>query len=669
MKTTEFKFSFFTGGINVKNAKPVNNFTLKELIEYYKGEANQAASKGLNNLFKDLATATDRDHKEGLADLITATKNQLPYFMAGGTFSVKNGAGLTAFNSNLICIDIDGLPSTKEAEEMRQHLSQQQGCLLAALSPKRKGVKALFYISEETTAATLKDTLTASKIQIAEAINVKPELIDTAQFSPYQACFIAYDPAAFFNHEAEALQLSFKKIIKPPEAPKPVIEKNNIRKKIAEVMILEDTQALIKEFQEAKEGGRHEKIIKVQRIAGLCKQYAVEAEFKEEVKNALQEGVISMYKNAEDGNCLNSFLTAWNEAPDTITSKAIDTAIIEAAPKGSQSELVYIPTLLNKPPFKEPLISINEASILTATNISCIIAQAGYGKSSVCEAILSKVIHPACDGLGFNVSDKINKAVYIDCERTRNDTHASFERALRRAKVTDSDKIILANIRLANLKERFKIIIDLVEEFKPELLIIDGAGDLAADTNNNAESNDIKFWLRTLAEKYTLSILTTLHPNPNTEKARGHLGSELQRECEAVVIIKKEGQLHKITSDFTLGKNRNAGNATSFFAWNDPAGMFLTNEKPISNNKLESLTAEERISLVAAVFEEGGKGYEAARKGIKEYLKEEHPEKSTGETAIKNFFTSIKDVYLYQDLSTKNWKAKPPAVKQATLQI
>ena len=669
MKTTEFNFSFFTGGINVKNAKPVNNFTLKELIEYYKGEANQAASEDLNEYLKQLAAATDKEDKEALADIISIKKNQLPYFMAGGTFAVKNAEGLTAFNSNLICIDIDKLPSTQEAKEMRQHLSQQQGCLLAVLSPKRKGVKALFYISEETTAGTLKETLTASKIQIAEALNVKPELIDTAQFSPYQACFIAYDPEGFFNAEVEALQLSFKKIVKPPEASQPVSEIKSTSKKIAELLILEDTQLLIKEFKEAKEGGRHEKIIKVQRIAGLCKQYNVETEFKEEVKNALQEAVISMYKNAEEGNCLNSFLAAWNKAPDTITSKAIDAAIIEAAPKGSKSELVYIPTLLNKPEFKEPLISINEASILTAGNISCIIAQAGFGKSSVCEAILSKVINPECDGHGFNVSDKINKAVYIDCERTRHDTHASFERALRRAKVIDSDKIILANIRLANLKERLKIIIDLVEEFKPELLIIDGAGDLAEDTNNNAESNAIKFWLRTLAEKYSLSILTTLHPNPNTEKARGHLGSELQRECEAVVIIKKDGQLHKITSDFTLGKNRNAGNATSFFAWNDQACMFLTNEKTLSNSKLESLTAEERTNLVAAVFEEGGKGYEAARKGIKEYLKEEHPEKSTGETAIKKFFTSIKDLYIYQDISTKNWKAKPPAVKQATLQI
>lgn len=666
MKTTEFNFSFFTGGINVKNAKPVNNFSLKELIEYYKGEANQAASKGLNNLFKELAAATDRDHKEGLADLITATKNSLPYFMAGGTFSVKNGAGLTAFNSNLICIDIDKLPSTQEAKEMRQHLSQQQGCLLAVLSPKRKGVKALFYISEETTAATLKETLAANKNTIAEAINVNAELIDTAQFSPYQACFIAYDPEGYFNAEAAPLQLSFKKSgLLISAKPVSEIKPSNL---IAEGIILEDTQLLIKAFKEAKEGGRHLEIIKVQRIAGLCKQYNVKAEFKEEVKNALQEAVISMYKNAEEGNCLNSFLAAWNKAPDTITSKAIDTAIIEAAPKGSKSELVYIPTLLNKPPFKEPLISINEASILTAGNISCIIAQAGFGKSSVCEAILSKVINPECDGLGFNVSDKINKAVYIDCERTRHDTHASFERALRRAKVNDSDKIILANIRLANLKERLKIIIDIVEEFKPELLIIDGAGDLAEDTNNNAESNAIKFWLRTLAEKYTLSILTTLHPNPNTEKARGHLGSELQRECEAVVIIKKDGQLHKITSDFTLGKNRNAGNATSFFAWNDQASMFLTNEKPLSNNKLESLTAEERTNLIAAVFEES-KGYQNALKAIKGYIKEEHPEKSTGELSLKKFFTSIKDLYLYQDLSTKDWKAKPPAVKQATLQI
>lgn len=666
MKTTEFQFSFFTGGINVKNAKPVKNFTLKELIEYYKSEANKAASSAIDIYFKEQAATANLRDKEDIGDMIASAKNQLPYFMAGGTFAVKNAEGLTAFNSNLICIDIDKLPSTQEAKEMRQHLSQQQGCLLAVLSPKRKGVKALFYISEETTAGTLKETLTANKNTIAEALTLTAE-IDAAQFSPYQACFIAYDPEGYFNAEAEPLQLSFKKAVKPPEAAKPVseIKPSNL---IAEGIILEDTQLLIKAFKEAKEGGRHLEIIKVQRIAGLCKQYNVKAEFKEEVKNALQEAVISMYKNAEEGNCLNSFLAAWNKAPDTITSKAIEAAIIEAAPKGSKSELVYIPTLLNKPPFKEPLISINEASILTATNISCIIAQAGFGKSSVCEAILSKVINPECDGLGFNVSDKINKAVYIDCERTRNDTHASFERALRRAKVTDSDKIILANIRLANLKERLKIIIDLVEEFKPELLIIDGAGDLAEDTNNNAESNAIKFWLRTLAEKYTLSILTTLHPNPNTEKARGHLGSELQRECEAVVIIKKDGQLHKITSDFTLGKNRNAGNATSFFAWNDPAGMFLTNEKPLSNNKLESLTAEERTNLIAAVFEES-KGYQNALKAIKGYIKEEHPEKSTGELSLKKFFTSIKDLYLYQDLSTKDWKAKQPAVKQATLQI
>ena len=184
MKTTEFNFSFFTGGINVKNAKPVKNFTLKELIEYYKSEANKAASSAIDIYFKEQAATANLRDKEDIGDMIASAKNQLPYFMAGGTFAVKNAEGLTAFNK---------LPSTQEAKEMRQHLSQQQGCLLAVLSPKRKGVKALFYISEETTAATLKETLAANKNTIAEALTLTAE-IDAAQFSPYQACFIAYDP-------------------------------------------------------------------------------------------------------------------------------------------------------------------------------------------------------------------------------------------------------------------------------------------------------------------------------------------------------------------------------------------------------------------------------------------------------------------------------------------
>ena len=652
MKAHEFQFSFFTGGIGQKDATPVKNFTLKELIEYYKSEGNKQASSAIDSFFTERAATTNLRDKEDISDLITTAKNSLPYFMAGGTFAVKNKAGLLSFNSNLICIDIDKLSGTNEAVDIRQHLSKQQGCLLATLSPKRKGVKALFYISEETTAEALKSTLVDNINVIAEALQISAELIDTAQFSPYQACFIAYDPNAYFNAEAEPLKLKFKKIAKPPEAPKPAVEIKSSSKKIAEAMILEDTQILINEYKAAKEGGRHEKIIKVQRIAGLCKQYKVEEEFTNEIREALRAAVVGMYKNEQDGNCLSSFLAAWNEAPDTTKSKAIDAALIEAKPKGSKSELVYIPTLLNKPPFKEPLISINEASILTAGNISCIIAQAGYGKSSMCEAILSKVINPECDGLGFNVSGKITQAVYIDCERTRQDTHASFERALRRAKLIDSDKIILANIRLANLQERKQIIIDLVEEFKPELLIIDGAGDLAEDTNSNIESNAIKFWLRTLAEKNNLSILTTLHPNPNTEKARGHLGSELQRECEAVVIIKKEGNLHKITTEFSLGKNRNAGNSTAHFAWNEELSMFTSNEPVSKRNKLEDLSPEEIGVLVGVAFKDPKK-YNAALEAIRNYAKQEHPDQNRGETAIKNFIAYLRDKYIEQDFNTK----------------
>jgi len=48
---------------------------------------------------------------------------------------------------------------------------------------------------------------------------------------------------------------------------------------------------------------------------------------------------------------------------------------------------VFIPNKHNKPPILKPVISINGVGILTHQNITCIIANPGSGKTSVCEAI------------------------------------------------------------------------------------------------------------------------------------------------------------------------------------------------------------------------------------------------------------------------------------------
>ena len=122
-----------------------------------------------------------------------------------------------------------------------------------------------------------------------------------------------------------------------------------------------------------------------------------------------------------------------------------------------------------------------------------------------------------------------------------------------------------------------------------------------------------------------------------------------------MVIIKKEGNLHKITTEFSLGKNRNAGNSTAHFTWNEELSMFTSNEPVSKRNKLEDLSPEEISNLVAAAFKDPKK-YNPALEAIRIYAKQEHPDKNIGETAIKNFMSYLRDKYIEQDLNTKLYR-------------
>jgi hypothetical protein len=117
---------------------------------------------------------------------------------------------------------------------------------------------------------------------------------------------------------------------------------------------------------------------------------------------------------------------------------------------------------------------------------------------------------------------------------------------------------------------------NLIIELKPELLLLDGIGDLVDDTNSLPEAIQCKVWARRMTSKYKLSIITTLHPNKGTNTPRGHIGSEMLRECENILLIKvNEDGSRTITTDFDHGKSRNSGHAESSFTWNAEVKMFI----------------------------------------------------------------------------------------------
>lgn len=267
---------------------------------------------------------------------------------------------------------------------------------------------------------------------------------------------------------------------------------------------------------------------------------------------------------------------------------------------------LFLPTWDNKPPYREPIISLNGVNILRFQNITCIVAQQGAGKSTVNEGILSSVIDKNCDCLGFKTT--IERAMYIDFERANEDVWPSFYRVMKRANIkegTNIDNVQIIGFRnIATSKLRKERIEALLELYKPELLLLDGVGDLLDDTNSLEQAIECKNWVRFITSKFNVSILTTLHPNKGSLNPRGHIGSEMLRESEGVLAITIDAnEVRTLTSDFQFGKARNGAHATTCFEWSDENKMFMSCEvvHQIKLAKLppqEILTHEELIQLV-----------------------------------------------------------------------
>ena len=322
---------------------------------------------------------------------------------------------------------------------------------------------------------------------------------------------------------------------------------------------------------------------------------------------------------------------------------------------------IYISGIHPKPKYKAPLITFKGQIFLTGQNLSMIIAEAGMGKSSICESILASMHNPECDSLGFKIGDEVKTALFFDCERDFLLVDKSNERMWRRiGEVKEEGKqTIIVGMReqftTANKKDK---IIKLVQYYKPQLLIIDGIADLMKSPNSEEETTEIYTWLITLITNYKLSILSTIHPNSGGLKARGHLGSEMIRRCESIVRVTEN--IDRTIKTISTTKERQGEPCKHSFTWDKNQGNNVTclgvttgaiKRPPL----LDSITKEEVWKLKES-FTTGEKGKEEGGKFIGEYtmdrfkeieqklqlyIKENHPELNGGTNAIGNL---IKDL-------------------------
>jgi hypothetical protein len=264
---------------------------------------------------------------------------------------------------------------------------------------------------------------------------------------------------------------------------------------------------------------------------------------------------------------------------------------VDAAPEPSESEReksheqdVYRFDEDNPPTPSKPVYQLGMAKIATRGNIIGIYARPKDGKTATLGAAMASTMTSTGDTFGFASDNPDGLAViHIDSEQSREAFYAVIATAKRRAGISKKPSWLRSTSILSKDKaERFAWLEFEMEQAKKahggiHSVLIDGIGDFVQNPNDGDECFAVVTRLHQLAVKYDTVIFCVLHFNPNPEynKARGHLGSELERKCETNLTLEKKDGVTVIYT--TTARHAEIPKEKGHrFQWSDDAGMHVT---------------------------------------------------------------------------------------------
>lgn len=211
--------------------------------------------------------------------------------------------------------------------------------------------------------------------------------------------------------------------------------------------------------------------------------------------------------------------------------------------------------LKNLPAAPKPVIARYGQVIGSEGNLSAVVGEAKSKKSFLCTAIVGDMLKlgaPALQQNGF--TRRSCKVLWVDTEQSVIHVSRIARRITHLTGWNDPDAVHpllkLYALREEPPKERRAILRRAIEAWHPRLVVIDGIADLQLNTNDLEESEALVTELMALSSIYDCHILTVLHTNPNSDKARGHVGSSLQRKAETVLYVHKVGERSVVEPQF-----------------------------------------------------------------------------------------------------------------------
>lgn len=213
--------------------------------------------------------------------------------------------------------------------------------------------------------------------------------------------------------------------------------------------------------------------------------------------------------------------------------------------------------------FKAPdaVLSIAGSCIASRGNISTVVGEAKSKKTFLTSGLVGSLLQW---GRGRSRPFPMMRSnelftggvIWFDTEQSEFHARKVADRIARMSgflptgKYLHDPRIYFFTLRELDPKDRLAMLLESLEHFAPTLVVIDGVADLQRNTNDLEESDRLVNLLMSLSTLHNCHILSILHTNPGSDKARGHLGSSLQRKSETVLYVHKVGEKSLVEPQF-----------------------------------------------------------------------------------------------------------------------
>ena len=218
----------------------------------------------------------------------------------------------------------------------------------------------------------------------------------------------------------------------------------------------------------------------------------------------------------------------------------------------------FIVDMTKELPDEQPLISIDGSCICSRGNISAICGEAKSKKTFLASALVASAMAIPLDKLNnFKSVDKdmnIN-VLWVDTEQGERHVRRVIDRisemtGAKMGGLVSEPRLMTLSLRELSPIDRYKVMMEAVKRYPFDLIVIDGIADLQNNTNDLEESDALVGLLMALSTRTNTHILCILHTNPGSDKARGHLGSSLQRKAETVIFVHRNGECSVVEPQF-----------------------------------------------------------------------------------------------------------------------